>query len=65
LIFNDLKTIELMEDQSLQVEYSTAPQPLFHGEWDTPEIEKKCSDLETIEKNPSKNKIKNKQLELF
>ncbi|WP_299978832.1 site-specific DNA-methyltransferase [Desulfobacula sp.] len=65
LIFNELKTIEMMQDQSMQVEYSNHPQTSFCLEWDKPGIEKKCSDLEKIESHQSQNKVKDKQLELF
>jgi DNA modification methylase len=65
LMFNELKTIEIIQDMSMQVEYSNTPQKYFCLEWDKPGIEKKCSDLKKSISHPSRNKCKDKQLELF
>ena len=65
LIFNELKTAEIMPDRSIRIDYCDQPQTSFCMEWDQPEIEKKCLDLEKIKPYPSKNKKQDKQLELF
>lgn len=65
LILNELVTIKMMQDHSMEVVYSDYPQPAFCLERDTPEIEKKSSVQKTIKLPPSKSRTKDKQLELF
>ncbi len=65
LILNELVTIKMMQDHSMEVIYSDHPQPAFCLERDTLEIEKKNAVQKTIELPPSKSRIKDKQLELF
>jgi len=65
LIFNELQTIEMMPDLSMQVSYSDSPQALSCLEWNNTGSEEKCSTLQTNKPPQSKSKIKDKQWELF
>lgn len=65
LIFNELKAIKMMEDCSLQVDYSDLAQASFCLEWGKPGMEEKSAGIVTVEIPKPEKKIKDKQLEMF